>query len=123
MFNPNSELYAESIDGFILKPRQCKFCKCLFTPDAHEQIECSNCNPLQYEKIVIMDPSFEIYKITNEILRLKSARSNAIKKGDFDLSQNIHKQMNSLKNQIILKRNNRGNNFSGCKINQTITNK
>jgi hypothetical protein len=40
--NPNPSLYAMSETGYVLKPKQCVFCKQLFTPQKEYERSC-NC--------------------------------------------------------------------------------
>lgn len=50
--NPDPERYASSLHGYILKPKQCPYCKNIFTPDTYKQEICVDCKPRKVKKNV-----------------------------------------------------------------------
>jgi hypothetical protein len=51
--NPDPERYASSLNGYILKPKQCPYCKNIFTPDTYKQEICVDCKPRKVKENVI----------------------------------------------------------------------
>jgi hypothetical protein len=109
--NPDPSLFAESVEGFILKPRQCPMCKNLYTPHTIMQVICFDCNmPVVMPERVLIPFHIDVEKkMRDQLMLLRARLCQARKRNDNDTVNFCLSEINKISIVDKRKKENRKN--------------